>query len=773
MSTAAEIGSAPIAVGGDTVAPLRRRVLRAVRRIAESRSFVIGITLAAFIAGVATFGMLSGFIAPPGGRPAAILVLLNIDLILLLGLAALVAVRLVRIWNARRRGSIGSRLHVRVIGMFSIVALAPAIIVAVFSALFFNLGIQAWFNDRIRTALDRSIAVAEAYARDHREFIRADILSMVATLNRQDPHSISSPQALSDLLQKLAEERSLTETLILRADGEVLARGKLSFVLEFDPLPRTALQRAAAGEVVIMTSDNSDRVRALARIDALLGSFLYVGRFADSEVLDHVARLSEAVSGYRDLDQRLSGIQITFTLFYVIVSLLLLMSAVWLGLLFANRMIRPISGLATAAEQVRSGDLGARVLEGPEDDELAALARAFNRMTRQLESQRADLIEANRQIDNRRRFTEAVLSGVSAGVLGLDRDGRIYLPNRSALALLECSADDLAGRSLSDAIPEMADLHRALENGAQSLVQDKVSVARAGRARELLVRMTAQRGAGRAAGTVVTFDDITDLVHAQRAAAWAGVARRIAHEIRNPLTPIQLSAERLRRNYLKRFEDGDARVFDTCVETIVRQVGAIRAMVDEFSSFARMPAPVMVETDLAPVIAQAVAMQVVAHPDISFVLEPCESAVQIHCDTVQVGQVMTNLLQNAIDSIAGRPPGERPLERGRIEVHIDDGAPEACVVCVDDNGRGLPHDLDQRARLTEPYVTTRERGTGLGLAIVKKIMEDHGGAIALGDGPLGGARIRLEFPRRCATVSTGSAAGRECDSSHGRRHSDR
>ena len=760
MSAAGHAGAAaPAASPGAAAAALLRRASELVRRAGASRTFAVAVTLAALCAGVATFGMLSGFIAPPGGRPEAVLVLLNIDLALLLGLGALVASRLARIWTARRRGSIGWRLHGRTVGMFSALAVAPAILVAVFSALFFNLGLQAWFNDRIRAALERSIAVAEAYARDHREFIRADVLSMAATLNRQDPRRLSSPPALSALLQELAQERSLTEALILRGDGTVLARGKLSFVLEFDPLPVAALRRAAAGEVVVMTGDASDRVRALARIDAFVDGFLYVGRFADSQVLNHVARLSDAVAGYRDLDLRRSDIQITFTLFYVIVSLLLLMCAVWLGLMFASRIVAPVARLVAATERVRAGDLGARLPEGPANDELAVLARAFNRMAGQLQGQRADLVEANRQIDNRRLFTEAVLSGVSAGVLGLDRDGRIHLPNRSALELLDRGAGDLVGRRLGDAVPEMAALQRALEGfGSPEArpVQEKVSLARGGRARELQVRMTVQEDAGRIAGAVATFDDITDLVDAQRAAAWADVARRVAHEIRNPLTPIQLSAERLRRRYRDRAGD-DGGVFDSCVDTIVRQVGAIRAMVDEFSAFARMPAPAPVDADLAPVVAEAVSLTALARPDIAFAFAPPETPARVRCDAAQVGRALANLLRNAVEAIDARtPPDGGAPEPGRIEAHIEDfGEEGGRAVCIDDNGRGLPEDPDRRARLTEPYVTARERGTGLGLAIVKKIMEDHGGGLALGDGPLGGARVRLEFPRRGGPAAPG------------------
>lgn len=726
------------------------QMARWATRVGLIRRAAIGLTIASVIFGLATYGALTGSMSPGGADPATIFVLLNIDLVLLLGLGALVAWRLVRIWIERRQGSVGSKLHARIVGMFSLVAIAPAIIVAVFSATFFNIGIQSWFNDRVRTALERSLAVSEAYVRDHRQFVRADILSMISTINRQERQILESPPALNNLVDTLAAERSLSEAIIVRGDGKVLARSKLSFVLEFDPLENAALLRAADGEVVIMTSDASDRVRALARIDSMVGTYLYVGRFVDAAVLSHMGRVSSAVSDYQALEIKRSGIQITFTSIYVVVALLLLFSAVWVGLAFSNRLIRPISSLVGAAERVRSGDLSARVEEGEEGDEIAALSRAFNRMTGQLESQRSELVEANIQIDNRRRFTETLLYGVSAGVLGLDREGRIFLPNRSALELLESDADDLIGQPLEMAVPEMGSLMATLRSDHRSQAEGKLSLVRGQRARELQVRIGAQTVDDRIIGYVVTFDDVTALNHAQRVAAWSDVARRIAHEIKNPLTPIQLSAERLKRKYLPRI-DRDADVFNVCVETIIRQVSAIRGMVDEFSSFARMPAPILSEENVSVIVEQAVSMQSVAHPEIEFSTSLPDQPVTVHCDSNQIGQAMTNLIQNAIDAIGGRVSGEEKdgeVEFGRIQVSIKRDERGDWAVIIDDNGIGLPSDLDLRARLMEPYVTTREKGTGLGLAIVKKIMEDHGGTVGLGDGDVGGTRASLVFPRK-------------------------
>ena len=734
---------------------------RWANRVGLIRRVAIVLTVGAVFSGLATYVALTDSMSPGGADPTTILVLLNVDLVLLLALGVLVAWRLVRLWIERRQGSVGSRLHARIVGMFSLVTVAPAIIVAVFSATFFNLGIQSWFNDRVRTALERSLAVSEAYVKDHREFIRADILSMISTINRQAPQLLGSTEALTVLLDGLAAERSLAEAIIVRGDGKVLARSKLSFVLEFDPLANAALQRAADGEVVIMTSDTSDRVRALARIDNLVGTFLYIGRFVDAAVVNHMARLSSAVNDYQALETRRSGIQITFTVLYVVVALLLLIAAVWVGLVFANRLIRPISALVGAAELVRSGDLSARVPEGEAGDEIAALSRAFNRMTGQLQAQRAELVEANQQIDNRRRFTEALLYGVSAGVLGLDRDGRIFLPNQSALELLGCKPEDLIGNPLETAVPEMAGLMALLRSGKRAQAQDKISLVRNKRARDLLVRIGVQRGEDRVIGYVVTFDDITALVQAQRAAAWTDVARRIAHEIKNPLTPIQLSAERLKRKYRKQIDDSDE-IFTTCVDTIVRQVSSIRGMVDEFSAFARMPAPELVETDLRAVVENAVSLQKMAHPEIDLRFEMPEQPMMVFCDQAQIGQAMTNLLQNAIDAIEGRDESsDDPVPQGRIDVTLINPSDAGISVVVEDNGRGLPRDLDLRARLTEPYVTAREKGTGLGLAIVQKIMEDHNGMVSLVDGGLGGTRASLVFPQISDEGGKGAAAPME------------
>ncbi len=719
------------------------RLGRWAARVAMSRKLAFALALGALVSGVATYGALSGW-GPFGQRaPRTILVLLNIDLVFILLLSAVVLSNLVKLWLERRRGLAGSRLHMRLVALFSVVAVAPAIIVAVFSVLFLNFGIESWFNDRVSTAINESIAVAEAYLNEHRQVIRADALAMANDINRAGPGIAKFPGSFNRLLAAQAALRSLTEAIVFRRDGRILGRTGLTFSLLFEQVPLEAMKRAdETGGVVILTTDTDDRVRALVRLQAFVDAYLYVGRFVDARAIAHMQRTQNAVSEYQRLEGKRSGIQITFALIFALVTVLLLLAAVWLGLTFANQLVLPIGNLITAAEQVRAGKLDARVEEVALDDEIGMLSRAFNRMTNQIEAQRNELVEANRQLDARRRFTESVLSGVSAGVVGLDPDGRIELPNRPALELLALRAEDILGRPLVEVVPEMAPLMESAKRRPARGAEAQITIERDGHVSTLFVRIGAERIGKSLEGFVVTFDDITALVTAQRTAAWADVARRIAHEIKNPLTPIQLSAERLRRKYLGEITS-DPETFIACTDTIVRQVGDIGRMIDEFSAFARMPAPNLEPHDVTALVREAVVMQRVAHPDIAFETRLPDDACVIACDARQVGQALTNLLQNAAESIAGREaaPGAE-LAGGRIVLAIE-VEPGRTIVEVTDNGRGLP--VEQRQRLVEPYVTTRAKGTGLGLAIVKKIMEDHGGELMLGDAPGGGARVRLVF----------------------------
>src|SRR4051795_3557078 len=540
--------------------------------------------------------------APPfGPRPAVVLSLLNLDLVLLLLLAALVAKRLVEVWAERRRGLAGSRLQVRLVGLFSLIAVLPTIIVAVFSYLFFSFGVEAWFSDKVRTAITESVAVADAYVREHQQAIRADALAMASDLDRSAATLAINPQYLAPALTAQAAIRSLTEAAVVDRRGQMVARTGLAFALGFEDVSQGALRRANQGEVVIMTNDQDERVRALVRLGEFSDLYLYVGRFIEPRVLAHRDEVHLAAAQYERLEGQRSGFQITFAVIYILVALLFLAAAISIGIHFAAKLGDPISRLMGAAERIRAGDLTVRVPEGEKDDELVSLSRAFNRMTYQIQSQQRELIEANRQLDERRRFTETVLTGVSAGVIGLDRDGRIHLPNRSASALLGVDLDQSIGEDLAEVSPEMAGLLEEAVRRPDRLAQAQVQIAGSNGTRTLLVRIAAEHDAEDISGFVVPFDDIPELLSAQRKAAWADIPRRIAHEIKNPLTPIQLSAERLRRKYLREIKK-DQETFKICTDTIIRHVEDIGRMVDEFSSFARMPSPVLKPEDLATIV---------------------------------------------------------------------------------------------------------------------------------------------------------------------------
>lgn len=725
----------------------RLKVLAAwAARVGLARKLVYALMLAAAAMGIATYAVLTGSgLSSPD--PTLVLVILYLDLVLLLILAVVVARRGVAVWIARRKGSAGSRLHTRLVLMFALVAATPAIIMAVFSALFFDLGIQEWFDKQVRTAVNESLDVAEAYLREHQQNIRADALAMANDISREGPSVLGNPKRFTQIMNTQAALRSLSEAVVFDESGHVVVQAGFSFALEFEPLPNWALESARNHEVAILTSESDDRVRALVKLDNFDNAYLYVGRLVDPKVVGHVQTTQRVVSTYQKLEGRRSGLQAAFVMIFIMVALLLLLAAVLVGLMLATQLARPISGLVEAAEKVRSGDLTARVEEGPQDDELGTLSRAFNRMTGQLEGQRTELVEANRQLDMRRRFTEAVLSGVSAGVIGLDQSGCINLPNRSASQLLGIALDHMIGTELSDVVPEMAPLLRKARRRTERIVESQITVLAGGRPRMLLVRIATEKAEGEIKGFVVTFDDVTELLSAQRKAAWADVARRIAHEIKNPLTPIQLSAERLKRKYLREIKS-DPETFTICTDTIVRQVADIGRMVDEFSSFARMPAPVMAEEDLAELCRRAVFLQQTAHPNVDFVYHPADGPIRIRCDGRQIGQALTNLLQNAAEALEGREHEANNKSVGRVALRIVREG-DRTIVEIEDDGPGFPKHL--RERLTEPYVTTRAKGTGLGLAIVKKIMEDHRGDLILADRDGGGARVRLVFSKATST----------------------
>lgn len=725
---------------------LRRLSLRFfvwARRAKLVNALAMILSLAAVASGVATYAALSSW-GGEGPSATTVLILLNIDLFLLLALGVLVSHHVARLWTNQRSGASGSRLHVRLALLFGVVAITPAIVMMVFAALLFTLGVESWFSERVRTALVESSEVAEAYLAEHIQVIRADALSVASDINRQWPQLNRSNDVLNRFLSNQAGLRGLTEAVIFRDDMQVIAKAGYTFALQTgEQIPLSVIAQANMGEVAVLTGEGGDRVRALVRLEALPGNYLYVGRFIDAKVLGRVARTQDAVDEYLLLESRRSDIEISFTLLFIVVALLLLVASVWFGLTLATRLAKPIVDLIEASERVRQGDLSVRVEEKAASDEIASLGRAFNRMTSRLGAQREALVEANSQLDERRRFTEAVLSGVTAGVIGLDPEGKITLPNKAASELLGVSLNDGIGLPLAGFVPEFLPLIDEVKSNRDRTIERETPVKRNGKARAFLVRLTIEQTDNRIVGFVFTFDDITELQAAQRKAAWADVARRIAHEIKNPLTPIQLSAERLKKRYLSRVGD-DTGAFELCTDTIIRHVTEIGQMVDEFSSFARMPQPTMAVTDIVELAKSAVVLPQTAYRHIAIDLAAPSDEVLVNCDAPQIRQAIANILKNAIEAIESKTGGSREEGAGKITVEVGVRHNEAFIEVTDD-GVGLPED-DIRQRLTEPYITTRSKGTGLGLAIVWKIIEDHRGRLDMEDAPGGGAKVSFWFP---------------------------
>jgi len=702
------------------------------------RKLFLAFIILALGSGVATYTVFAKA-GPAGPDPNLVIAFLYLNLTLMLVIGVLVAHRLVRLWSRRRQGVAGTQLHTRLVMLFSFVAVIPTIVVAVFSVLLFDFGMRSWFSERIGTAVDASQVVAESYLEEHRQNIRGDALAMANDLNRDASILNVSPKKLMKVITAQATIRNLTEVVVFESSGKVLARTGLSLTFDFEPFPEAAFQRARAGEVATITSE-IDRIRAIIRLNNFVDTYLYVGRFVDPEILAYIDKTKRAAAQYQDLEGKRFDIQITFALIFSIMALLLLFAAVWVGLTLATRLATPIGELILASRRISNGDLTARVSDTSEVGELDTLGKAFNNMTHQIQVQRDDLIAAHQEEDNRRRFTEAVLGGVSAGVIGLDHKGTITLPNRSAASLLGLKISDMNTKPLGDVVPEMvplfdmAKLSNRVEVPYFNQVEALIELSREDKQITLMTRITAEVSGKKINGFVVTFDDISELQSAQRVAAWGDVARRIAHEIKNPLTPIQLAAERLQKKYLPSI-DKETDLFVTLTDTIVRQVEDIGSMVDEFSSFARMPRAVMKHTELVDLVKEQVSLQETAHLDIDFFLEGVEERIGVQCDARQLRQVITNLLQNSVDSIAARNKAAKNYS-GKIKILLSIQERFGSIV-ISDNGKGLPK--ENRHRLTEPYVTTREKGTGLGLAIVSKIIEDHRGIFRIEDGGLSGS----------------------------------
>ncbi len=695
----------------------------------------------ALLSAFTTFIVLADFtpILPTHDVVVTLLLVNATTVLLLLG----VIVREVwQVVQARRTGRAAARLHVRIVGLFSIIAAAPAILVAIVASVTLDRGLDRLFSTRTRAAIVNSLVVAEAYLRDHAQIVRSDIMLMATDISRAKPVFQQDRDKLPQYLTFQASVRGLAAAIVIDKDLNVIARADLKVNQTFAMPPRDALPKIGETDPQLVLLPDTNYVAAVVKLHNYDDDYLYVTRLLDPNVVPQLQATRESVNEYAAIEARRLGVQIAFALMYTVIALTVLLSAVWVGLDFANRLVAPIRRLIGAANVVSTGNLHVRVPIRQSEGDLAQLGETFNRMTQELRSQRDDIMGARDLIDSRRRFTEAVLAGASAGVIGVDGNGCVSILNRSAEKLIGRTEPETLGRSLAEVFPELADFMAAARSGTRT--QDQVTITRNGRERNLSVRITSEQSGETDHGYVVTLDDITELVAAQRTSAWADVARRIAHEIKNPLTPIQLSAERIRRKYGKLIGE-DRSVFDQCTDTIIRQVDDIRRMVDEFSRFARMPKPVIATEDLADTVRQAVFLMRVGNSEIDIDAEIGEDPMPARFDRRLMSQALTNLIKNASEAITAVPPTE--LGKGSIRVFAGREGDDV-VIDVVDNGIGLPK--ENRSRLLEPYVTTREKGTGLGLAIVGRIVEDHGGSIELRDAAdkipgQRGAWVRVRF----------------------------
>ncbi|WP_420858856.1 ATP-binding protein [Marivivens marinus] len=731
--------------------------IRKTRRVQNTATLGL-VLLGPILAGLTIFVL--GGPLDQGGNTGLLRNVLLADLVYVLVVATLVLQRVARMVAARRAKSAGSQLHLRLTGAFALLALIPTVTVAVFAVLSINSGLEGWFSDRVRTVLGTSLSAAQAYEEEHRQELTRDGRSLAAFLNAERERDFFMSDG--DIRQALGRiqgqiERGLTEAFVIDGAGDLRARGARSYEFGYERVTEDQIATAQAEGILIIEDWENNEFRALIPLARFTNRYLYVSRAVDGDILSLLDETRETVGLYEQLESDRGRLLFEFGLLYLGFAVILILAAIWLGLWFAERLSRPVGRLVTASQQVGAGDLDVRVLEDEGEDEISQLGRHFNQMTGQLKEQRERLLDNTRQIERRRRLFDSVLSSITSGVVGLDDEGRVTFANRSAGRLLDMGEDQQAS-ALSVAVPEFGPLFDSLRAEAREVIQGQVNLVRGGKQEALLVRMATRRNDdGRLEGYVVAFDDVTDLVSAQRMAAWGDVARRIAHEIKNPLTPIQLSAERIKRKFAPKVgEESDA--LEGMTDVIVRQTNDLRRIVDEFSRFARMPEPDRITNDLTALLRDAVTLQEAGQPEVRFQTDQPQGAIMAELDATMIGQALTNLIKNAGEAIEtlyekGAPDGHEP--EIRVTLGTGDGSAR---ITISDNGIGLPED---RARLFEPYVTTRDKGTGLGLPIVKKIIEEHGGSLTLEDaapfaeGAHRGAMAVIELPILPAVAAAG------------------
>jgi two-component system, NtrC family, nitrogen regulation sensor histidine kinase NtrY len=666
----------------------------------------------------------------------------------LVGLLFLIVRQIIRLFIEKKRKQAGSQLQLRLAVLFGVITVFPSIIVATFAVSVVDYSLRGWFSERISTAVNDSVTIADAYLEEHTRSVRGQVLAMANDVNRDGLKLAQNKQIFNRFITDQVGIRNLSEAVILDGTGQIIAKSRFAFSIIFSDLNREWLERARNDEVVISRTEDNTKIQALVKLNNFVDAYLLVGRFIDSDVLEAVDKTRLAVSDYQSLSIRQFDLQISMAAIFAVISLFLLLSALWIGLSLSGAITNPLRGIISVADAVRAGNLNSRVDIKTDLDEISLLGSSFNRMMDDLSSSQRQLVHANKQLDQRREFTEAVLSGVSSGVIGLTREGIVTLPNTAACTLLDYSKEQMIGSQLTDALPEFAELLSAIKQGKKRQYNTEVMIVRNDQQLFLQAGITSEKIEGRIVGYIVTFDDVTDLLSAQRKAAWSDIARRIAHEIKNPLTPIELAADRLKKKY--RPDDPEkAEQFDQFLTIISRQVGDIGRLVDEFSSFARMPAAILIKQEISALIEEQIKLYQNEDEVIRISFSKPPHPIYIDADSGLIRQVVANLLQNAIDSLT-----ENKVVNSLIMVDLRCDSALAFVE-IKDNGPGFQ--TKNLAKLFEPYVTGRDAGTGLGLAIAQKIIQDHAGQIKLQNHHEGGAHITISIPLSGEKISKDDA----------------
>ena len=709
-----------------------------------TRKLGLATVISLLITGVFSFLILFG-LTPLQPNRTVVTIALAANTLLALVLASLIGMEVARLLRSRQKGRAAARLHIRIVGLFALVAAIPAIMVAIVASITLDLGLDRWFELRTKSIVEGSMSVAEAYLDESTQVHVNASVSMASELDRARRLYSLDRTGFTELMRLQTRGRGMIQSQLLNIDGEPIITTKINPDIEVPEVPAESLKAADSGDVIFIPNGNSNLVGSVLKMRVIPDAFLYTVRPLRDDVLSAVRQMEANTNEYNELELSRLPVQLTFAVLYLAMALMILLAAIWMGISVADRFVRPIRHLIGAADEVSRGNLDVNVDTTHNEGDFKSLGDTFNIMTTQLKQQRGQLLQANKDIDRRARFTEAVLSGVTASVIGVDNEGKVGIANSATASIL--GRPLATGTPLGEVFPELGQvLEKARESG-RSEYREQLTTLIGGQTKTLNIQVTQEREETKQHSFVITIDDITDLVAAQRSTAWSDVARRIAHEIKNPLTPIQLSTERIKKRYSKYITE-DREVFDQCTDTIIRHVGDIGRMVDEFSSFARMPKPEMREGDLSTTVQEALFTQKVANPSIQFELEFAEPANPALFDERLLSQALINVIKNAVEAIEGAAPPPDEANPGQIRIKAWHDR-DMIVIDVTDNGKGLPE--ENREKLLEPYMTTRQKGTGLGLAIVRKIMEDHGGSIELMDAPQvaeggRGARTRLHIP---------------------------